>query len=69
MKREDLNVRLDGNLLTISGTHEAEKKHEDRRTKVLRRERTVQSVYRQVRLPQDSEMKEHALKVGRGGKQ
>lgn len=49
MKKEEIEVKLTGDLLTISGKHESEKKVE--RKAYFRVERSASSVSRSVRLP------------------
>jgi HSP20 family protein len=51
MKREEIEVKLVGDLLTISGKHEFDKKVE--RKNYYRVERSVNAVSRSVRLPVD----------------
>jgi HSP20 family protein len=49
MKKEELEVKLTGDLLTISGRHESEKKVE--RKDYFRAERSTSAVSRTIRLP------------------
>ena len=49
MKKEEIEVKLTGDLLTISGKHESEKKVE--RKNYFRVERSASAVSRSVRLP------------------
>jgi HSP20 family protein len=49
MKKEELEVKLTGDLLTITGKHESEKKIE--RKNYFRVERSASAVNRSVRLP------------------
>lgn len=49
MKKEEIEVKLTGDLLTISGKHEREEKVE--RKSYLRVERTASAVSRSIRLP------------------
>jgi len=51
MKKEEIEVKLAGDLLTISGKHEREEKVE--RKNYLRVERTASAVSRSIRLPVD----------------
>jgi HSP20 family protein len=51
MRREDLDVKLTGDVLTISGKRESEKKVE--RKNYFRVERSAAAVSRTIRLPAD----------------
>ncbi len=49
-KKEDIHVDLKDNILTISASHNEEKKEEDKNTRYIRRERHTQSYSRSFRV-------------------
>ena len=49
-KKEDINVDLKDNILTISASHNEEKKEEDKNTKYIRKERHTTSYSRSFRV-------------------
>ncbi len=54
MEKEDFNINLDGNLLTVSSEHEEKEEEEKKGGDFSRREFSYQSFYRTFSLPENT---------------